>query len=74
MKKPEKFLDLRQISVFTGKSYRTIKRWKSQGILPPPAVHGKNRRSEWTAIQIRRWWLRLGRKGANRGQLEEYDQ
>lgn len=65
MRKPEQFLDLKQIARVTGMSYRTIREWKKLGLLPRAAVDRAGSRKYWTSTQISHWWKTLDRKVAN---------
>ena len=58
MQEPKLF-DLKQIARVTGMSYRTIRKWHKDGVLPRPSIVRPNTRRYWTSAQISKWWRQL---------------
>ncbi len=65
MRKPAGTVNLGEIAVFTGLSYRTLRRMRKDGLLPSPVVDRGNNRRYWTSRQIRRWWRSLEATGGH---------
>lgn len=61
----KRLLCLKDLARIFGMSYRTMKRWKATGKLPPPSPIGLG--GKWTRESIERWERERGPIGANRG-------
>ncbi len=53
----EKLVGLKSIAGMLGVSYRTVRRWNQDGIIPKPALTAG--RKYWTEPQILRWMQSL---------------